>query len=123
NFNAPNGNEQRVLNPNYAGGPFQHRDVCYTLGAFCIPPSKPITVSAGASRLDPTQTPEINYDVAIGRKLPFCQVTPEPVPLNAPFNTAFDSESLTACGSDPGEPGAAPINSPATSLVARVLCA
>jgi cytochrome c peroxidase len=123
NFNAPNGNEQRVLNPNYAGGAFQHRDVCYTLGAFCIPPSKIITVSPGASRLDPAETPEINYDVTIGRKLPFCQVNPEPVPLDTPFNTAFDSESLTACGSDPGEPGAAPINSPATSLAARILCA
>jgi len=124
NYNAPNGNEQRVINPNFAGTTnFQHRDVCYTLGAFCFPPSRIITVSPGASRLDPTQTPEINYDVTIGRKRPFCQVNPEPVPLDAPFNTAFDSESLTTCGSDPGEPGAAAINGPGTSVLARILCA
>jgi hypothetical protein len=53
--------------------------------------------------VDPTQTPEINYDVTIGRKRPFCQVNPEPVPLDAPFNTAFDSESLGR-RVDPGEP-------------------
>jgi cytochrome c peroxidase len=123
NYNAPNGTEQRVLNPNYAGtANFEHRDVCYTLGLFCIPPSKPIAVSSGASRLDPLDTPEINYDVAIGRKLFFCQVNPEPIPLDTPFNTAFDSENLTACGSDPGEPGAAALTLPLTSVLARLAC-
>ena len=108
NYNAPLGTEQRVLNPNYAGtNNFDNTGVCYTLGLACTPPPTSINVTSGAGRLDPADTPEINYDVAIGRKLPFCQVNPEPIPLDAPFNTTFDSENLTACGSDPGEPGAA----------------
>src|SRR6266700_5452717 len=108
NYNAPNGNEQRVLNPNYGGtANFNNTGICYTLGASCTPTATAISVTTGASRLDPADTPEINYNEAIGRKLPFCQVNPEPIPLDAPFNTAFDSENLTACGSDPGEPGAA----------------
>jgi cytochrome c peroxidase len=119
NYNAPTGGEQRLLNPNFGGGAFEHRDVCYTLGAFCVPPSKMINVSAGTPRLDPSDTPEINYDVSIGRKLAFCQQNPEPVPLNAPFNTSFDSENLTACGSDPGEPGAARIDRSPGPLLGR----
>jgi cytochrome c peroxidase len=107
NYNAPNGNEQRVLNPGYAGGNFNNTGVCYTLGTSCTPTPSAITVSAGTTRLDPAETPEIDYNMAVGRKLPFCQVNPEPVPLDAPFSTAFDSETLTSCGSDPGEPGAA----------------
>ncbi|APR82559.1 Methylamine utilization protein mauG [Minicystis rosea] len=107
NYNAPNGTEQRVLNPGYAGGSFDNTNVCYTLGASCTPAPSNIDVTAGISRLDPAQAPEIDYNVAVGRKLDFCQNNPEPVPLDAPFNTAFDSETLTACGADPGEPGAA----------------
>ncbi len=119
NYNAPNGNEQRVLNPNYGGtANFNNTGVCYTLSASCTPPTTHINVTAGSTRLDPADTPEINYNEAIGRKLPFCQVNPEPIPLGGvdpvtglpyggPFTTAFDSENLNACGSDPGEPGAA----------------
>jgi cytochrome c peroxidase len=108
NYNSPNGNEQRVLNPSYAGTTnFNNTGVCYTLGISCTPANSVISVSSGGSRLLPQDTPEIDYDVSIGRKLPFCQVNPEPVPLNTPHNTTFDAESLTACGSDPGEPGAA----------------
>jgi cytochrome c peroxidase len=117
NYNAPNGNEQRVLNPNFAGkAAFNNTGVCYVDSTVagtathgpgeCVPPNSVISVSTGASRLDPTATPEIDYDVAIGAKPFYCQNNPEPVPLNAPFNTAFDSESLNSCGSDPGEPGA-----------------
>ena len=109
NYNAPNGTEQRVLNPNFAGGQFNNTNVCYTLDTTCTPEASSITVSSGASRLDPNELPEIDYDVAFGRKLTFCQTNPEPVPLDAPFNTAFDSEGLTACGNDPGEPGAASV--------------
>jgi cytochrome c peroxidase len=124
NYNAPNGTQQRVLNPNYGGGSFNQTDVCYTLGASCTPPTKMITVSAGAGRLNPAET-EIDYDVAFGRKLPFCQVNPEPVPLDAPFHTAFDSESLTACGSDAGEPGAASLahNTTGNALLDAASCA
>jgi cytochrome c peroxidase len=121
NYNAPNGNEQRVLNPNYAGTPgFDNTGVCYTLTGSCTPPTTHINVTAGGSRLDPAETPEINYDEAIGRKRTFCQVNPEPIPLGGvdvatglpfggPFTTAFDSEGLTVCGQDPGEPGAASV--------------
>jgi cytochrome c peroxidase len=120
NYNAPNGNEQRVLNPNYGGtSNFNNTGVCYTLGTSCTPTSSVIGVSSGFSRLDPADTPEINYDVSIGRKLPFCQVNPEPIPLDTPFNTTFDSENLTACGSDPGEPGAASL---AHSNTNPILC-
>jgi cytochrome c peroxidase len=107
NYNSPNGNEQRVLNPLFAGGSFNNTSVCYTLGTSCTPTNSVINVSSGASRLNPAETPEIDYDTSYGPKPNFCQVNPEPVPLNAPFNTAFQSENLTACGSDPGEPGAA----------------
>jgi cytochrome c peroxidase len=107
NYNAPNGNEQRVLNPNFGGnGSFNNTGVCYTTGASCTPPNSVISVSAGSSRLDPNETPELDYNVSYGAKPFYCQTNPEPVPLNAPFNTAFDSENYTACGSDPGEPGA-----------------
>jgi cytochrome c peroxidase len=103
NQNPATGAEMRVLNPNYAGGTFDNTDVCYTLGTGCTPASHSINVTAGSTRVEDT---EIDYDVAIGRKLPFCQVNPEPIPLDTPFNTAFDAETLTACGSDSGEPGA-----------------
>jgi len=138
NYNAPTGREQRVLNPNYAGtASFNNTSVCYTLGIFCLPPSTTIPVTSGISRLDPAETPTIDYNVSFGRKLPFCQVNPEPVPLGGtsintpggptafggPFDTAFDSESLTACGSDPGEPGAAALILPLTNVVAKMACA
>jgi cytochrome c peroxidase len=128
NYNAPNGNEQRILNPNFGGNnAFNNTSLCTTLAplsqfpaASCTPPDSVISVSPGAGRLDPTQTPEIDYDLAIGPKPFYCQNNPEPVPLGGtagvagsmntfggPFNTAFDSENLQICGSDPGEPGAA----------------
>jgi cytochrome c peroxidase len=127
NYNAPNGNEQRILNPNFAGNSaFNNTGVCTTLAplaqfpnASCTPPNSVISVSAGSTRLDPTQPPEINYDLAIGPKPFYCQNNPEPVPLGGiagvagsmqtfggPFGTGFDSENLQICGSDPGEPGA-----------------
>jgi cytochrome c peroxidase len=117
NYNAPNGNEQRVLNPNFAGnGAFNNTGVCYVLTTAagtavskpgeCLPNNSVISVTTGASRLDPTQTPEIDYDTAYGPKPFFCQNNPEPIPLDAPFHTAFDAENLNVCGSDPGEPGA-----------------
>jgi cytochrome c peroxidase len=130
NYNAPNGTEMRLINPNYAGGMFVNSGVfpagnatgvCYTLGTACTPTQNSINVTSGASRLAPGET-EIDYNVAIGRKLSFCQTNPEPVPLYfgtyTPFgmstSTAADSESLTTCGSDPGEPGAASLaNKPA----------
>src|SRR6266481_4994534 len=38
NYNAPNGTEQRVLNPNYTGtANFDNTGVCYTLAASCTP--------------------------------------------------------------------------------------
>jgi cytochrome c peroxidase len=135
NYNAPNGSEQRVLNPNYTGTTgFDNTGVCYTLSGSCTPQTTQINVTAGSTRLDTADTPEINYDMAIGRKLPTCQVNPEPIPLGGvdpvsglpyggPFQTAFDAENLNVCGSDPGEPGAAPLNQPTTGILAQVLCA
>lgn len=116
NYNAPNGNEQRVLNPNFgANGSFNFTQVCYTLtttpatalsgAGECVPNNTVISVSGGTPRLDPTGPPEIDYDVSYGARPFFCQNNPEPVPLDAPFNTAFDSENLNSCGSDAGEPG------------------
>jgi cytochrome c peroxidase len=127
NYYPPNGTETRLINPNYPGGSFVDSGVfppppalggvatgvCYTLGTSCTPAQHSITVTSGSSRLAPEET-EIDNNVAIGRKLPFCQNNPEPVPLvggtYTPFgtstSTAFDSESLNSCGSDPGEPGA-----------------
>jgi cytochrome c peroxidase len=103
NYNAAIGSEMRLLNPNFRGGLFNNTGVCFATGGSCTPQGSTITVSSGGSRVEET---EIDYDIAIGRKLGFCQINPEPVPLDAPNNTAFDSETLTACGSDPGEPGA-----------------
>jgi hypothetical protein len=78
NYNAPNGNEQRVLNPKYAGtgtGSFNNTGICYTLSVSCTPPNSVTPVSPGVPRLDPTQTPEIDYDVSIGAK-PFLPSQP-----------------------------------------------
>jgi Di-haem cytochrome c peroxidase len=122
NFNPSTGAELRMLNPKYAGTTGfvlggvvdgQATGVCYTLGTSCTPATKTVNVTAGASRVTER---EIDNTTAIGRKLPFCQTNPEPVPLGGvdvatglpfggAFTTAFDSENLTACGSDPGEPG------------------
>src|SRR6266478_4890348 len=135
NYNAPTGTEMRLINSNYAGGPFvnsgvvagNRTGVCYTLGTSCTPTQNSIQVTSGSSRLDPGET-EIDYNVAIGRKLSFCQINPEPVPLYfgtyTPFgtstSTASDSENLTTCGSDPGEPGAASL---AHNNIFPLLCA
>jgi cytochrome c peroxidase len=116
NYNAPNGNEMRLINPLYSGGSFVDSGlvngiatgVCYTLGTSCTPAQHSSTITSGSSRLDLGET-EIDYNVAIGRKFPFCQNNPEPVPLAGTYGataTAFDSETLNSCGSDPGEPGA-----------------
>ncbi len=140
NYNAPNGTEMRLINRNYAGGPFVNSGVlpagnatgvCYTLGTACTPTQNSVNVTSGASRLGPGET-EIDYNVAIGRKLSNCQVNPEPVPIfgtYTPFglstSTSFDSENLTTCGSDPGEPGAASLaHSPGPDpILAALACA
>jgi cytochrome c peroxidase len=110
------GVEMRILNPNYAGSRFNSTDMCYTVGASCTPFAQAINVSSGASRGLAAGTPtepgdtEIDMNVNIGRKLPFCQTNPEPVPITGTYgvtSTAFDSENLTVCGSSPGEPGGA----------------
>ncbi len=82
----------------------------------CTPMTVRVPVSSGASRglnvgtaLAPGDT-EISHNSAVGRKLGVCQQNPEPVPLVGTYqstSTAFDSENLNTCGSDPGEPGAA----------------
>jgi len=110
------GAQMRLLNPNYAGGTFNSTSVCYGMGTSCTPFSQTINVSSGASRGLGVGTPtapgdtEIDMNVSIGRALPFCQTNPEPIPITGTYgstSTAFDSENLTTCGSDPGEPGAA----------------
>ncbi len=122
------GTEMRLINPTFAGASsfrvsgtaFDSTSntnvsfgLCYIIGASCTPIAQTINVSSGPSRLGPGDT-EIDMNVAIGRKTGVCQINPEPVPLFGmydPFgtsaSTAFDSENLTACGSDPGEPGGA----------------
>jgi cytochrome c peroxidase len=127
NYNPQSGAgvEMRLINPNFSGtssflvsgtvpdffspGGRTSTGVCYNVGASCTPVTQTIKVSSGASRLAPGET-EINHNVAIGRKLGFCQINPEPVPITGAYSatsTAFDSENLTGCGSDPGEPGGA----------------
>jgi cytochrome c peroxidase len=118
NYNPQSGfgAQMRILNPEYAGGSFNATSVCYAIGASCTPKSNTINITSGESRgLDvgtataPDET-EIDMNVGIGRALPFCQTNPEPVPITGAYgstSTAFDSENLTVCGSDPGEPGAA----------------
>ena len=110
------GAEMRILNPNYLGGMFNATGQCYTMGASCNPFALSINVSSGASRglgigtaTNPADT-VIDMNVLIGRQSPLCQINPEPVPITGVYgstSTAFDSEGLTTCGSDPGEPGAA----------------
>jgi cytochrome c peroxidase len=110
------GAQMRILNPNYAGGTFNATSVCYIIGPSCTPKSQTINVTSGASRglsvgtaTAPGDT-EISMNVSVGRALPFCQINPEPIPITGTYgvnSTAFDSENLTTCGSDPGEPGAA----------------
>ncbi len=132
NYNPATGAEMRMLNPSYAGTTGfvnsgvvngQRTGVCYTLGTDCTPAASTINVTSGASRGLAPGDHEINYTTAVGRKLPFCQTNPEPVPLGGkdgatgfpfggPFGTFFNSQSLTACGSDPGEPGAASLANP-----------
>ena len=131
------GTEMRLINPNFAGAsgfrvsgtafdPTSNTNVsfglCYIIGASCTPIAQTINVSSGASRGLSVGTPtapgdtEISMNVAVGRKTGICQINPEPVPLFGAYDpsgnsmsasTAFDSENLTACGSDPGEPGGA----------------
>jgi cytochrome c peroxidase len=127
NYNATTGAEMRALNPTYAGTAGfvnsgvvagQATGVCYTLGTACTPAPSTINVTSGASRGLAPDDHDINYTTAVGRKLPFCQTNPEPVPLGGvdratglpfggAFATSFDSENLSTCGSDPGEPGGA----------------
>jgi len=137
NPQSASGTEMRLINPNFAGvssfrvsgTAFDSTSntnvsfgLCYIIGASCTPLAQTISVSTGASRGLSVGTPtapgdtEIDMNVAIGRKTGICQINPEPVPLfgaydpsgnSASASTAFDSENLTACGSDPGEPGGA----------------
>jgi cytochrome c peroxidase len=94
--------------------------ICYTLGGACVPATEIVNVSSGASRgltvgtATAPGTTEIDMNVILGRDLNFCQINPEPVPIFGTFSTtgmsqstSFDSENLTTCGGDPGEPGAA----------------
>jgi len=127
------GTEMRLINRNFAGatdfqvsgtvadvfspGGLASTGVCYTTGTSCTPVTQTIDVSEGKSRLGPGET-EIDMNVALGRKLGNCQINPEPVPLIGTYtplgtsaSTAFNSESLMTCGSDPGEPGAASLAS------------
>ncbi len=136
NYNPTTGGEMRLLNPNYGGGSFDHTNVCYRIGpdgAPCTPPPSIINVTSGASRGLAPDDHEIAYNTAIGRKAPFCQGNPEPVPLGGvdvftglpfggPFATSFDAQDLTTCGSDPGEPGAAQLTSLATDPLTLSLC-
>ena len=115
NQNPATGGEMRLINPEFAGGEFDNTSVCYGVGG-CDPEPSSIDVTPGEDRVEETA---IDYDLAIGRKLPFCQTNPEPIPLDTAFNTAFDAEGLTACGSDPGEPGA---TSRAHNNTLAVLC-
>jgi cytochrome c peroxidase len=138
------GVEMRILNPDYQGTRFQvggtvpdpfspggvsSTGMCYIVGASCTPATQFIDVTSGASRglevgtaTAPGET-VIDMNVGIGRQLGFCQTNPEPVPITGTFgstSTAFDSENLTVCGADPGEPGAASIAHNNTILL---LCA
>jgi cytochrome c peroxidase len=108
NHNPATGAEMRLLNQNYSGGAFNATGVCYAAttdpNATCVPTPLSITVSSGARV---TET-EIDYVVAIGRKAPFCQANPEPVPLALPMTPSSTRQDVNACGADPGEPGAVP---------------
>jgi cytochrome c peroxidase len=104
---------------------------CYAIGASCTPVTQSINVSSGASRGLTTGTAaapgttEIDMNVSIGRRPGFCQTNPEPVPITGASgrstsglstSTAFDSENLVNCGTDPGEPGSASLAHNNTSL-------
>lgn len=151
NYNPTTGAEMRMLNPSYAGtagfvnsgtvlvpqlfgAPVSTATgVCYTLGTSCTPVATTINVTPGASRGLAVGDHEINYSTAMARKLPFCQTNPEPVPLGGvdvatglpfggPFATTFDSENLSTCGSDPGEPGASALNNPLGASFPPAMC-
>lgn len=125
------GAQMRILNPNFTGAnafkvsgtvfdPTTNSQistgVCYAIGGNCTPVTQTVPVSSGASRgltagtaTAPEDT-EIDMNVSVGRRPGFCQTNAEPVPITGGYgstSTAFDSENLTTCGSDPGEPGAA----------------
>jgi hypothetical protein len=104
NYNPATGAEMRLINPNFAGGPFDNTTICYgTDTTGCTPTQSIITVSPGSTRVFDT---EIDYAVAIGRKAPFCQANPEPVPLASPMTPSTSLQDIIVCGSDSGEPGA-----------------
>jgi cytochrome c peroxidase len=122
NYNPQSGfgAQMRLLNPNYQSTSFNATGVCYRVGGNCTPATNIIQVTSGAERGLETGTAtapgntEIDMNVAIGRKARMCQINPEPIPITGTYgidSTAFDSENLTTCGSDPGEPGAAPLPS------------
>jgi Di-haem cytochrome c peroxidase len=122
NYNPQSGfgAQMRLLNPNYSGGRFNATSVCYNVGGACTPATNIINVTSGAERgLEPGTATEpgdtaIDMNIAIGRKARICQINPEPIPITGTYgstSTAFDSENLTTCGSDPGEPGAASLAS------------
>jgi len=118
NYNPQSGfgAQMRLLNPNYPGGRFNATSVCYNVGGACTPATNILNITSGAERglttgtiTEPGDT-AIDMNIAIGRKARMCQTNPEPIPITGAYgstSTAFDSENLTTCGSDPGEPGAA----------------
>jgi cytochrome c peroxidase len=105
NYNPPVGSEMRLLNKNYAGGPFNPTGVCYADNgtSTCNPLLPNITITSGSSRVTGAA---IDYDVAIGRKRVFCQANPEPVPLGTPLTPSASLQDVNVCGMDSGEPGA-----------------
>jgi cytochrome c peroxidase len=118
NYNPQSGfgAQMRLLNPNYPGGRFNATSVCYNVGGACTPATNIINVTSGAERglttgtiTEPGET-SIDMNIGIGRRPRICQTNPEPIPITGTYgstSTAFDSENLNTCGSDPGEPGAA----------------
>ena len=97
NYNPADGEEMRLLNPNYPGGNFNVPDLLYQdlagdpTGNTWRWTSKPITVSPGSGRVT---GPEIDYNGPQAPDPSVCVVNLELVPPEGSF----------FCGGDPGEP-------------------
>lgn len=92
NYNPTTGEEMRLVNPLYPGGPFDATGMCQSTDAnACTPTPITITVSPGAGRVEDGHT-SIDYNAPFARDTPVCVLSTE------------TPEGVALCGGDPGEP-------------------
>jgi cytochrome c peroxidase len=95
NYNPTTGEEMRVMNRLYLGGPFDATGACQSPDANpCTPEQRLIQVTPGLARLPIAEgETQIDYNSPFARDSPICILSAE-IP-----------EGVALCGGDPGEPG------------------